>query len=138
MVGGVGNNNKALGGGGNRALGGGANRALGARGEDLAAAYLEETGLRIVCRNWRCRYGELDVIARDGPIVAFVEVKTRTGRAFGLPAEAVTFAKQARIRRLAGMWLAEQPGWVDVRFDVVSVLLEPERAPVIEHLRAVF
>jgi len=131
-------NNRALGAGNNRALGAGNNRALGARGEDLAAAHLEQTGLRIVCRNWRCRYGELDLVVRDGPIVAFVEVKTRTGRGFGLPAESVTFAKQARIRRLAGIWLAEQPGWVDVRFDVVSVLLEPERSPVIEHLRAVF
>ncbi|WP_245672882.1 YraN family protein [Aldersonia kunmingensis] len=116
----------------------GNNKALGARGEDLAAEFLEECGLRIVCRNWRCRYGELDLIARDGPVVAFVEVKTRSGTGFGSPAEAVTFSKQARIRRLAGLWLTEQSGWVDVRFDVVSVLLGKGADPVIEHLRAVF
>jgi putative endonuclease len=116
----------------------GDNKALGARGEELAADFLEAAGLRILCRNWRCRYGELDLIARDGPVVAFVEVKTRSGRGFGLPAEAVTFAKQVRIRRLAGLWLAEQPGWVDVRFDVVSVLLRKAADPAIEHLRAAF
>lgn len=116
----------------------GDNKALGARGEDLAAEFLEACGLRIVCRNWRCRYGELDLIVRDGPVVAFVEVKTRSGTGFGSPAEAVTFTKQARIRRLAGLWLIEQPGWVDVRFDVVSVLLGKGAEPVIEHLRAAF
>ena len=112
---------------------------LGARGEDLAAEYLVAAGMRIETRNWRSRYGEIDLIVRDGDTTAFVEVKTRTGTRFGLPAEAVTFAKQARIRRLAGLWLGEQSGpWVEVRFDVVSVLIERGKAPVVQHFPAVF
>lgn len=115
------------------------NLALGARGEDLAAQFLTEAGMTVICRNWRCRYGELDLIVREGETVVFVEVKTRTGLRFGVPAEAVTFAKQVRIRRLAAIWLAEQPGaWAPIRFDVVAVLIERGTEPVIEHLPAVF
>ncbi len=115
------------------------NLALGAQGEELAAQFLREAGMEIVEQNWRCRYGELDLIARDAEVTAFVEVKTRSGLGFGLPAEAVTFTKRQRIRRLALLWLDEQAGpWRRVRFDVVSVLLVRDRAPVIEHLKAVF
>ncbi|WP_319944606.1 YraN family protein [Nocardia macrotermitis] len=115
------------------------NLALGAHGEELAAQYLRAAGMEIVARNWRCRYGELDLIARDAEVTAFVEVKTRPGRKFGSPAEAVTFTKQQRIRRLALLWLNEQQGaWRQIRFDVVSVLIERESEPVIEHLKAVF
>jgi putative endonuclease len=117
----------------------GHNLALGAHGEELAAQYLRGAGMEIVEQNWRCRYGELDLIVRDAEITAFVEVKTRTGLGFGVPAEAVTFAKQQRIRRLALLWLNEQAGpWLRIRFDVVSVLLPPKSAPVIEHLKAAF
>ncbi|KAA0023221.1 YraN family protein [Antrihabitans cavernicola] len=115
------------------------NIELGAHGETLAAQFLTDAGMRIECRNWRNRYGEIDLIVRDGNTTAFVEVKTRTGTRFGPPAEAVTFAKQARIRRLAMHWLVEQSGpWVEVRFDVVSVLIEPGTDPLIEHFPAVF
>jgi putative endonuclease len=115
------------------------NLALGAQGEELAAQFLRTAGLEIVERNWRCRYGELDLIARDADVTAFVEVKTRSGLGFGSPAEAVTFTKQQRIRRLALLWLDEQPGpWRRIRFDVVSVLLVGENEPVIKHLKAVF
>ncbi|MCM6773884.1 YraN family protein [Nocardia sp. CDC159] len=113
--------------------------ALGAFGERLAARHLRAAGMRIVDRNWRCRYGELDLIARDAAVTAFVEVKTRTGLSFGRPAEAVTRAKQQRIRRLALLWLAEHPGpRRRIRFDVVSVLVLPDRPAVVEHLEAVF
>ena len=115
------------------------NLELGAQGEDLAVGHLVDGGMTILERNWRCRYGELDVIAVDGDAVVFVEVKTRSGRGYGSPAEAVTFAKQSRIRRLAGLWLREQTrGWVHVRFDVVAVLVVPGTEPLVEHLRAVF
>lgn len=115
------------------------NLALGAHGEELAAQYLRAAGMEIVERNWRCRYGELDLIGRDAGVTAFVEVKTRSGLKFGIPAEAVTFTKQQRIRRLALLWLNEQQGpWRQIRFDVVSVLVQPESDPVIEHLKAVF
>lgn len=115
------------------------NLALGAHGEELAAQYLRAAGMDIVEQNWRCRYGELDLIARDAEVTAFVEVKTRSGLRFGIPAEAVTFTKQQRIRRLALLWLNEQQGpWRQIRFDVVSVLVKPQSEPVIEHLKAVF
>ncbi|MGV9614882.1 YraN family protein [Nocardia xishanensis] len=114
-------------------------QALGAYGEELAARFLQDSGMEIVVRNWRCRYGELDLIARNSDTTAFVEVKTRSGLGFGTPAEAVTFAKQQRIRRLALLWLAEQDGpWRRIRFDVISVLIAPGSRPVIDHLEAVF
>lgn len=97
--------------------------SLGGRGEDLAAAWYEEQGYQVLERNWRCAGGELDVVARRGRTTVFCEVKTRSSAAFGSPAEAVTPAKQARVRRLAARWLASgsrRPGLV--RFDVASVL----------------
>lgn len=97
---------------------------FGAIGEDLAAAYLEETGHRIVARNYRTPSGEIDIVASRGETLVFCEVKTRDGDRFGLPAEAVDRVKQARLRRLAAQWLAEnKPGSVEVRFDVVSVIV---------------
>lgn len=83
----------------------GGNMALGARGEDVAVEFLIDAGLEIVERNWRCRYGELDVVATSGDRIVFVEVKTRSGVGYGSPAESVTFAKQRRIRVLAVHWL---------------------------------
>ncbi|GAB2637141.1 YraN family protein [Nocardia goodfellowii] len=115
------------------------NKALGARGEELAARYLLATGWEIVGRNWRCRFGELDLIAHDSKVTAFIEVKTRRGLGFGRPEESVTYQKRRRIRQLALLWLHEQDGpfrWV--RFDVISVLLLPGEQPAIEHLEAVF
>jgi putative endonuclease len=97
--------------------------ALGAWGEALAAAWYEEHGYQVLDRNWRCSAGELDVVACRGRTTVFCEVKTRTSSAFGSPAEAVTPAKQARIRRLAMRWLAATPRRRGlVRFDVASVL----------------
>ena len=112
---------------------------LGALGEQFAVEHLGALGLRIVERNWRCRYGELDVIAADGAnTVVFVEVKTRTGDAFGGIAEAVTPAKVRRIRRLAGIWLAGQDtGWAQVRIDVIGVRVGRCRVPEVMYLRGV-
>jgi putative endonuclease len=80
-----------------------------------------------VDRNWSCRQGELDLIVRRGGTLVFCEVKTRTGRSYGEPFEAVTPTKQARIRRLAAQWLRERGRRLisrprDIRFDVASVL----------------
>jgi putative endonuclease len=99
-------------------------RALGARGEELVADWYRARGYEVVARNWRCREGELDLVVRRGRAYAFCEVKTRTTEAFGAPAEAVTRAKQARLRVLAARWLAEaapaRPR--EIRFDVAGVL----------------
>lgn len=100
-----------------------ARRALGSSGEDLAAHWYTSQGWTILARNWRAgRHGELDIVAQRRGVVAFCEVKARTSDAFGVPAEAVTAAKQARIRRLAAAWLAENEVRASVRFDVVCVL----------------
>lgn len=101
--------------------------------------HLLTLGLRILQRNWRCRYGELDVIAVDGDgTVVFVEVKTRTGDGFGGLAQAVTPRKLRRIRRLAGLWLADQDTrWRGLRIDVIGVRLGRTPAPELTHLRGV-
>ena len=101
-----------------------ARRELGARGEDRVAAWYESNGYSIVARNWRCRQGELDLVARRGRVVVFCEEKTRSSTAFGAPVEAVTRSKQAKIRQLAARWL-EHDAPVrprEIRFDVASVL----------------
>ncbi len=113
--------------------------AVGRFGEDVAVRHLEDAGLIIVERNWRCREGEIDIVARDGPVLVFCEVKTRSGVGFGHPAEAVDRAKAARIRRLAVRWLAEhRPGPADLRFDVVCVARSRTAPLRIDHLRGAF
>ena len=99
-------------------------QALGATGEEAVAVWYTEQGYEIVARNWRCREGELDLIVRQGRTFVFCEVKTRSSTAFGVPAEAVTRTKQARIRRLAARWLEDDAPVrpTDIRFDVACVL----------------
>ena len=114
--------------------------ALGRWGEDLAVQHLAAAGLRVLDRNWRCREGELDVVAEeaDGTVV-FVEVKTRRTDAFGQPSEAVSRTKAARVRTVACRWLLEHPaGGAPLRFDVVSVVRPPAGAPRVHHLREAF
>jgi uncharacterized protein (TIGR00252 family) len=82
---------------------------LGRLGEALAATLLEAAGLRVVARNWRCREGEIDLVAAGPGLLVFCEVKTRRGQGYGSPAAAVTPAKQARLRRLAAAYLAAVP-----------------------------
>lgn len=113
---------------------------LGAMGEALAVDHLIRMGLRIVARNWRCRYGELDIIARDDATstVVFVEVKTRTGDGYGGLAHAVTPRKVLRLRRLAGLWLAGQdPRCAAIRIDVIGVRVGRRRTPEITHLQGI-
>ncbi|OBB04895.1 YraN family protein [Mycobacteriaceae bacterium 1482268.1] len=113
---------------------------IGALGEQLAVDHLTSQGLAVLQRNWRCRYGELDVIAVDNTTrtAVFVEVKTRTGDQFGGVEQAVTPDKVRRLRRLAGLWLAGQDrSWAAVRIDVIGVRIGRQRTPEITHLQAV-
>src|SRR4051812_44370710 len=96
--------------------------ALGKTGEDLACRELERRGYAIVARRYRVRSGELDIIARDGATLVFVEVKTRNGRAFGDAAEAVTPLKQLRMTRLAPEHMMRHHLHdCPCRFDVVAI-----------------
>ncbi len=120
--------------------GAGRRREVGQRGEAVAAAYLRGRGMRVVARNWRCRHGELDLVVLDGADLVAVEVKTRTGLGFGHPAEAVTRAKQARLRQLVAELVRTTPalgGVPAVRVDVVAVLLRRGAPALVQHLRGV-
>lgn len=95
---------------------------LGKHGEQLAVNYLEAEGMTIIERNWRCRHGEIDVIAEDGPNLVVVEVKTRSSRSHGTALESVGQAKLARLRMLAAKWLTTQPRtFATVRIDVIAL-----------------
>lgn len=111
---------------------------FGKTGEDLAVRELERRGYEIVARRWRQRRGEIDIIARDGATLVFVEVKARDGVAFGDGAEAVTGLKRRRITQLAEEYLARHR-LVDCpcRFDVVSVHVDSGR-PVVEVFQNAF
>ncbi len=99
-----------------------ARRVVGQNGEDAAAAWYAAAGYEILDRNWRVREGELDLVVQGTGVIAFCEVKTRRGNAFGLPAEAVTVRKQQRLRLLAGRWLGAHVSSANrLRFDVASV-----------------
>lgn len=113
--------------------------ALGRRGEEIAARYLASRGLAIVERNWRCPQGEIDLIARDGGELVFVEVKTRSSVAFGHPLESITPVKLARLRRLAAAWCDAHPGGHDtIRIDAIAVIAPRAGAVEVEHLERVF
>lgn len=104
---------------------------LGRMGEDAAERLYRAGGFRILDRNYRCKGGEIDLVVRRGPLIVFCEVKARRNDRWGEPSEAVGYAKQARLRRLAAMWLSERrPGSVEIRFDVVSVIVRRGRAEV--------
>jgi len=110
--------------------------AVGRYGEDVAARHLVSAGLVVLERNWRCSWGEIDIVARDGATLVICEVKTRRGLRFGSPVEAVTASKAQRLRRLAIAWLREHDVHPDhVRIDVIGVLADGRGAPSVEHIR---
>jgi putative endonuclease len=112
--------------------------ALGKIGEDLACGELQRRGYAILARRHRCRGGELDIIARDGPTLVFIEVKARDSHAFGEAAEAVTWQKRQRIVRLASEYIMRHHLTHDpCRFDVVAVQFDDGR-PVIEVFQNAF
>lgn len=114
--------------------------AVGRFGEELAVRHLETQGMTIICRNWRCSSGEIDVVALDGDALVIVEVKTRSTALFGDPAEAVSPAKASRLRTLALRWLAAHPDgrYPSLRFDVVAVLRTGPSGPTVRHLKGAF
>jgi len=118
----------------------------GRHAEELAAAFLEKAGLRVVARNWRHPEAELDIVADDGGTCVFVEVRSRTGEAQGHPLESITPHKQAQVIRAARLYLSEGSASessapaLGYRFDVVAITFDPEgeAAPVLVHIPSAF
>ena len=108
-------------------------------GEEETCRYLKSKGLKIIERNFRTRWGEIDIIVRDGATIVFVEVKTRTDVGFAAPEESVTITKQEHLRKAALIWLAERHpnDTPQCRFDVVSLRLTGG-TPSIEHYEGAF
>lgn len=111
---------------------------LGRRGEQLAATHLQDRGMAVLDRNWRCATGEIDIVARDGEQLVFVEVKTRAGLGFGHPLEAITHRKLARLRQLAAEWCRAHPDARGaVRIDAIGIVIAAGRTVSVEHLAGV-
>ena len=118
-----------------------ARQLFGRAAEEAAASFLIASGWRLLGRNVRVGRGELDIIARRGPVLAFVEVKARRSGTCGAPEDAVDARKRRQVARLAELWLASRPwalrGVSDVRFDIIAV--DAETAPAtVRHLPAAF
>lgn len=112
---------------------------IGRRGEDAAALFLERQGMTVVERNWRCRSGEIDIVALDGDELVLVEVKTRRKVSKGIPEEAVSLTKQKRLSRLGKMYIS-YAGLTEsrIRFDVIAIEVIAEDRALLRHRRAAF
>jgi putative endonuclease len=100
------------------------NKDIGRLGEDIAEDYLKDYGYEIIEKNFMCKIGELDIIARDNSHIVFIEVKTRNGTHFGMPSEAVTASKQFKIYKTAQFYIMRKKLYkLNFRFDVVEVIL---------------
>jgi putative endonuclease len=111
------------------------NKPLGDRGEALAAGYLAERGWVVLHRNYRIGHREIDLVAKRGEVVAFVEVKTRGGLGYGHPLEAITRKKRREIQQVAAAWIEAHGTPCDLyRFDAVAILLPAGGEPRIEHV----
>jgi putative endonuclease len=111
-------------------------RRLGDWGEEIAARYLHRQGLIVVERNIRTRFGELDLIARDGDTLVFIEVKVRRREAFGSPALAVNWRKRQRMSKLALTYVGDRA--CGIRFDIIAITAPPDRPPRLMHHRDAF
>lgn len=113
-------------------------KPLGSEGEDLAVRFLQKKGYRIVARNYKTPVGEIDIIARDGDTIVFIEVKTRTDISFGYPFEAVNKRKRQKMKNLALLYLKRQGKESPVRFDVLSIFCMDNGKKDIEHIKDAF
>jgi len=111
---------------------------LGSQGEDMAAKYLQKQGYKILQRNFRSRYGEIDIICTLEQSVIFVEVKTRTNTSFGSPEESITKTKRQHIHKVALIYLETYPyPFKEIRFDVIGILMDGSE-PRLNHVVAAF
>jgi len=109
-------------------------KTIGEKGEEIACKALEKEGYRILEKNFRCRQGEIDIIAEDKGVICFIEVKARSSDKFGLPEEAVTYWKQRKLWTVAVIYLGKKRiESRDMRFDIVSVDLRTKEARIIRN-----
>ena len=115
------------------------NKEIGNFGEDTASKYLEESGYVILDRNFRCRSGEIDIIARDGDYIVFIEVKTRRGSFYGTPGEAVNELKQHKIIRVSEAYIMKKKLFnCDFRFDVIEIIVDKAKNASIKLIKDAF
>ncbi|MEW6067790.1 MAG: YraN family protein [Nitrospirota bacterium] len=113
-------------------------KILGDKGEDFAVKFLKEKGYKIIRRNYRSTIGEIDIIAKDGDTIVFIEVKTRTNISFGYPFEAINTKKRQKLKNLALLYLKQQKEEFSVRFDIVSIFCADNGKNKVEHIKDAF
>lgn len=113
------------------------NTQKGNAGEEIAMEHLQKNGYRILARNWRHRHLEIDIVAQTGDILVIVEVKLRASNAFGTPEEFVTKSKQKKLIRAADVYIQENGIHGEARFDVISIIQNPQEISV-EHIAGAF
>jgi len=114
-------------------------KQFGDRGEDIAVDYLSSNNFKIIERNYRYGHGEIDIIAKDGEVLVFVEVKTRKNLEFGPPELAITKRKQSQVRKISEAYLIEKNiADTDCRIDVVAILIRKNIPPKITHIENAF
>lgn len=107
------------------------NQKIGKVGEEAICGYIKNRGMRVVCQNFHCRFGEIDIIAQQGKTMVFIEVKTRKNTKYGSAAEAVTISKMRKIRETAQQYLMENNLFESgVRFDVAEVYLKENKKEI--------
>lgn len=119
------------------------NKSTGQYGESLAASYLKKKGYSILTRNFACRAGEIDIIAKKGRLITFIEVKTRYSLKFGLPCESVTSTKQEHLRKTAECYIAansrlySSKDYFEMRLDVIEILINNGK-PYVNHIENIW
>lgn len=112
--------------------------AIGKRGEELAKAHLIDNGYKILQTNWRYRRAEVDIIAMDGEVMVFVEVKTRTADAFGKPEEFITEKKELLLADAASAYMEKSGHDWEIRFDFISIIIQSDQHHTIDHFKDAF
>ena len=116
-------------------------KLLGKKGEDIALSYLTEKGYELVARNYRfSRYGELDLVMRDGKYLVFIEVRTKKNKLYGSPLETIDYDKRRQIEKMAQLFLVKEKLSQDTfcRFDAIGIILSNNNEPEIEHIQDAF
>lgn len=110
----------------------------GQSGELAALRYIENLEYKILATNWRYKHLEVDIIAKDGSVLVFIEVKTRRSSSYGSPHEAVDYRKQQQLDRAANLYISYSKHTGEIRFDIVSILIDDSDTYQIEHIKDAF